>query len=69
MTMITVQINGKDAELAADVTVEQYLESRGLAGRSLAVAVNGTVLRREELPDTHLSDGDRVEIVRPVGGG
>ncbi len=67
--MITVQINGKDAELAADQTVEQYLESKGLAGRSLAVAVNGTVLRREELPDTTLSDGDRVEIVRPVGGG
>lgn len=67
--MITVQINGKDAELAADQTVEQYLESKGLAGRSLAVAVNGTVLRREELPVTLLTDGDRVEIVRPVGGG
>lgn len=69
MTMITVHINGKDAELATDVTVQQYLESKGLAGRSLAVAVNGTVLRREELPEKHLLDGDRVEIVRPVGGG
>lgn len=67
--MITVQINGKDAELAEDQSVEEYLESKGLAGRSLAVAVNGTVLRREELPGTLLSDGDRVEIVRPVGGG
>ena len=67
--MITVKINGKDAELAADQTVQQYLEAKGLAGRSLAVAVNGTVLRREELPDTLLAYGDRVEIVRPVGGG
>ncbi len=67
--MITVRINGKEAELAPDQTVEQYLESKGLAGRSLAVAVNGEVLRREELPGTLLSDGDRVEIVRPVGGG
>jgi thiamine biosynthesis protein ThiS len=33
------------------------------------VAVNGEVLRREEFPATQLSDGDRVEIVRPVGGG
>lgn len=67
--MIKVRINGKDSELAPDQTVEQYLESRGLAGRSLAVAVNGTVLRREEFSDTRLSDGDSVEIVRPVGGG
>ena len=67
--MITVRINGKDADLAPDQTIAQYLESKGLAGRSLAVAVNGNVLRREELASTHLSDGDRVEIVRPVGGG
>lgn len=67
--MITVRINGKDAELAAEQSVEQYLESRGLGGRSLAVAVNGTVLRKEEFPTIQLSDGDRVEIVRPVGGG
>lgn len=67
--MITVRINGKESELASDQTVEQYLESKGLAGRSLAVALNGTVLRREEFPETRLSNGDRVEIVRPVGGG
>ena len=67
--MITVQINGKDTELQPDQTVQQYLEAKGLAGRSLAVAVNGEVLRREELAETRLSEGDTVEIVRPVGGG
>lgn len=67
--MIKVRINGKESELVPDQTVEQYLESKELAGRSLAVAVNGTVLRREEFPKTLLSDGDSVEIVRPVGGG
>lgn len=67
--MITVRINGKEAKIAPEQTVEEYLESKGLAKRSLAVAVNGTVLRREEFADTHLSDGDTVEIVRPVGGG
>lgn len=67
--MIKVRINGKEAEIAPQQTVQQYLESRGLAGRSLAVAINGTVLRREEFPSVQLSDGDRVEIVRPVGGG
>lgn len=67
--MITVWINGKEAELSPGQTVQEYLESKGLAGRTLAVAVNGTVLRKEEVPTTQLSEGDRVEIVRPVGGG
>ena len=67
--MITVRINGNEVELASEQTVMEYLQAKGLAERSLAVAVNGTVLRREEFGDTQLSDGDRVEIVRPVGGG
>ncbi len=66
---MNVLINGKETDLPEGHTISEYLESRGLASRSLAVAVNGTVLRREELADARLSDGDTVEIVRPVGGG
>jgi len=33
------------------------------------VAVNGVVLRKEEFEGTLLQQDDRVEIVRPVGGG
>jgi sulfur carrier protein len=67
--MISVTINGKKHELDRPMTVQAYLESKGLAGRRLAVAVNGTVLRNEELATTTVGDGDRMEIVRPVGGG
>ena len=67
--MITVTINGKQVELGGAQTVAEYLDSRDLAGRSIAVAVNGVVLQKSELASTSLSDGDRVEIVRPVGGG
>ncbi len=51
------------------MTVQEYLVSKGLAGRQLAVAVNGTVLRREQFASTTVSDGDRMEVVRPIGGG
>jgi len=51
------------------MTVLAYLEMKGLAGRQLAVAVNGVVLRKEEFGSTTVSDGDRMEVVRPVGGG
>lgn len=67
--MIAVTINGRKLDLDGPTRLVEYLESRGLAGRRLAVAVNGTVLRKEEFEGVTLTDGDTLEIVRPVGGG
>ena len=67
--MITLTINGATHELDAPITVAQYLNTLGLAGRYVAVARNGDVLQRGAFPNVTLEDGDRIEIVRPVGGG
>ncbi|MEX0762579.1 MAG: sulfur carrier protein ThiS [Dehalococcoidia bacterium] len=67
--MIRVTINGKEYEFESASTVEDYLEMKDLLNRSIAVALNGTVLRREEFASATLNDGDHMEIVRPVGGG
>ncbi len=67
--MISVTINGKPYELDGPTSIGDYLEDRGLANRSLAVAINGNVLPRGEFADATIQDGDQVEIVRPVGGG
>jgi len=67
--MITLVINGRELELEHPTTLVEYLDGKGLLGRAIAVAVNGTVLRRDEYEGVKLSEGDRVEIVRPVGGG
>lgn len=67
--MITVVINGNQQELTDVASVQDYLEQKGLAGRSLAVAVNGEVIKKADYSTTTLKDGDQLEIVRPVGGG
>ena len=67
--MITVSVNGRKFELDGPTRLVDYLEARGLTGRRIAVAVNGTVLRREEFEAVTLAEGDHLEIVRPVGGG
>ncbi|MBI4305291.1 MAG: sulfur carrier protein ThiS [Chloroflexi bacterium] len=67
--MITVTINGKKYEMAGPTGLIDYLRSRGLADRQIAVAVNGTVVRKEDFDGITLCDGDQLEIVRPVGGG
>ena len=62
-------VNGAAQEVEGPLTVSGYLERLGFAGRYVAVARNGEVLEREQFASVALEDGDRVEIVRPVGGG
>ena len=66
---IRVTINGRELELPKPISLNAYIEERGLAGRRLAVAHNGNVVPRGEYQDVIIGDGDTLEIVRPVGGG
>ncbi len=68
--MTTMRVNGVEQEVAV-TTVTELLVARGVdpASRFLAIAVNGTVVRRSEWPSRPLSPGDDVEIVRPFSGG
>ena len=67
--MITLNINGKERTLDAPTRLVDYLESLEVNTKFIAVALNGSVLRRDEFGDITLGEGDEVEIVRAVGGG
>ena len=67
--MITLTINGKERTLEGPTPLVDYLDSLEVNIRSIAVAHNGMVIRREEFDDVTLAEGDEVEIVRAVGGG
>ena len=65
----SIRINGTEEKLAA-ANIAELLAARGVAdGRGLAVALNGAVVPKRLWPETRLSAGDDVEIVRPFGGG
>ena len=66
---IRVTINGRDLDLPEPISLEDYIEQQGLAGRRLAVARNGNVVPRDDYAEAIINDGDTLEIVRPVGGG
>jgi thiamine biosynthesis protein ThiS len=64
-----VIINGERRELAGNMTVEALLEHLELDTRRVAVEINRRILKRAELNDVTVSDGDRLEVVHFVGGG
>jgi sulfur carrier protein len=64
-----IRLNGAPCALPAPCTIERLLEESGLAGRRVAVEVNGEIVPRG-LHATHaLQEGDRIEIVHALGGG
>ena len=66
---ISLVLNGKPRSLVSETPLPQLLEELGIDRRLVAVAHNGDVIPRDQYESVVLHDGDRVEIVRMVGGG
>jgi sulfur carrier protein len=64
-----ITVNGKDMDVGSGLSVEGLLAELGVARQYTAVAVNRDITPRSAYASTRLAEGDRVEIVRPMGGG
>lgn len=62
-------INGDPRDGIEAASVEGLLLELGLDPRAVVVELNREIIRRPQLADTGLSEGDVVEIVHFVGGG
>jgi sulfur carrier protein len=67
--VITLLVNGKQVELESPTPLLAYLEQLGVNPRAVAVEHNGTIVERAAYEAVTLRQGDKVEIVRMVGGG
>lgn len=66
---MTIQLNGKPAELSAPISVKTYLQEKGLPLDAIAVEYNGEILSKDAFAGHILKDGDTLEVLRFVGGG
>ena len=66
---MTVTVNGREREVPPDTTVALLLEELGVRPDGVAVAVDREVVPRSRHADQVLGDGQKVEILRAVGGG
>lgn len=66
---MVIRINGKDSEVAPDISVAQLLERLEIRPGRVVVEINAQVVSRDAHGDTQLKEGDEVEIVHFVGGG
>jgi len=64
-----ITVNGREMEVADGLSVEALLAHLAVKREYTAVAVNREITPKATYASVALRDGDRVEIVRPMGGG
>jgi thiamine biosynthesis protein ThiS len=66
---LEILVNGEPRRVPGPATAADLLRHLGLDPRTVVVELNRRIVRRLQLNDTALADGDAVELVHFVGGG
>lgn len=66
---ITIQLNGEPRAIDGNLTAHRLLASLRLDARTVVVELNREIIRKHQLDDTLIRQGDQVELVHFVGGG
>lgn len=69
MSTIAVTINGETRRVPGPASLLQLLEYLELDPRTVVVELNREIVRRPQLGETGVAEGDAIELVHFVGGG
>jgi sulfur carrier protein len=64
-----ILINGEPRQVRDGASIATLIQDLGLAGNRIAVEVNQEVVPRSTFAERTVQAGDRIEIVRAIGGG
>ena len=64
-----ISLNGEPRQIEEGTTLQGLVGTLQLPDRALAIAVNRKVITRAKWPEVVFLPGDRVELVRAIGGG
>ncbi len=62
-------LNGQQKNLDHNITLSTLLDSLNLQPDTVVVEINGRIIKPGQDPLPGLKDGDKVELIRFVGGG
>lgn len=66
---IDIHVNGEARRVPAATSLRDLLAVLDVPDQAMALAVNRTVVPRQQWPQHLLAASDHVEIVRAIGGG
>ncbi|HMB34285.1 MAG TPA: sulfur carrier protein ThiS [Methylomirabilota bacterium] len=66
---MVVSVNGNEVELPDGLSIDGLLDHLKVKREYTAVAINREITPKTQYAETRLKSGDKIEIVRPMGGG
>ena len=68
-SLIKIFINGDLRKFPQETNIVSVLESLNISSKHIAIEINENLVFRSDWQETNLKDGDKVEIVKAIGGG
>jgi len=62
-------VNGKELEIDNNTHADDLINQLGYQDQCIALEVNEAIIPKSKHAEFTLSDGDKIEIIKAVGGG
>jgi len=66
---ISIELNGEVRKVSDSDSVQDLIDALSLTNQALAIAVNREVVPRAKWREHRFAGGDKVDVVRAIGGG
>lgn len=66
---MNIIVNGESQQVAEDCTALELVQSLNMQNEKIAMEINLEIVPRSEYAQHKLNEGDKIEIVRAIGGG
>ena len=67
--MIEILINGEKNKFENSISISELIVMKNLENLSVAVALNSEIVNIKDFKVTFIKNGDKLDIVKHVGGG
>ena len=67
--MTEITLNGAPHRVARATTLANLIEALSLSNQGVALAVNRTIVPRQQWHEQAIQPGDQIDVVRAIGGG
>jgi len=69
LNVAKIQLNGDPYEINDGTNLSELLNKLEIQKNKVAIEVNGEIVEKNKYPNLILNKGDKVEIVKFIGGG
>ena len=69
MSELSIVLNGEPFELPKKISIVESFDILELSSKFMAVEVNNEIIFRDSWETFLISQGDKIELVRAIGGG